>query len=231
MPFLLPSFLLAFPLPIALTEPITTVTDYAIALVAFILASRLGRISWQTRQYSIGLWAIAFACVAFAAAFGGTCHGFIQVLRKPWLIALWQGMIYLLSLASFSLLIGSVLGSVPAKQQRWLLFAVIAKTLLAGLILIQRPLFELAVLDYGTSLILLLMLQLRSLWIQPTPSAPGFIAGVLVSGMALGVLLSSWSLPPLLVANDLYHLVQLLGLVLLYQGAKQLRDQVDPAIR
>lgn len=228
---MLPFVLLAFPLPIVLTEPITTLTDYAIALVAFILASRLGRMSWRTRQYSIGLWAIAFACVAFAAAFGGTCHGFIQVLSATWLIALWQGMIYLLSLASFTLLIGSVLGSVPSKQQRWLLFAVIIKTLLAGLVLIQRPLFEFAVLDYGTSLILLLMLQLRSLLIQPTPSAPGFIAGILVSGMALGILLSGLSLPPLLVANDLYHLVQIIGLGLLYQGAKQLRDQGHRALR
>lgn len=65
----------------ALTEPITTLTDYAIALVAFILAGSLGRISWQKQQYSIGLWAIAFACVALAAALGGTCHGFTQVLQ------------------------------------------------------------------------------------------------------------------------------------------------------
>ncbi len=208
-----------------LTEPITTLTDYAIAVVALILAFSLGRIGWQKKQYSIGLWAIAFASVALAALLGGTCHGFLSVLPKSWLVAFWQGMVCLLSLASFALLIGSIIGTAPAKQQRWLLLAVGVKTSLIWLILLQTPLFEFAALDYSTSLTFVLILQLQALLTGTTPAVPWLIAGTLVSGLALCVLVSRLNLPPLFAANDLYHLVQLVGLGLLYQGAKHLRDR------
>lgn len=215
---------MALPLFMVLTEPITTLTDYAIAMVAFVLAGSLGRISWHKQQISVGLWAIAFICVAVAAALGGTCHGFLRVLDSVWLIRFWTGMIYLLSLASLAMLLGSILGGVPVQQQRWLLLATVAKSLLIWVILSRMPLFEIAVIDYGTSLMMVLLLQLRSLLVGPSDSASWLVAGIVVSGLAIGILASRLIVSPLLNANDLYHLVQLVGLGLLYQGAKRLRD-------
>lgn len=214
-----------------ITEPTTTLTDYLIAVVASILAVFLLRLGWANRQISVGLWAVAFGCVAAAAALGGTCHGFVGWLGESLSDWLWQTMIYALSLASFTMLAGTIVGSVSPKRQRWLLLGTAVKSILVWIGLVQKPEFEIAAVDYLVSMAVVLVLQLYQLSASPllpsssTQAAPWLIAGVLVSGLAIGFLGSGFTLSAFFNHNDLYHLVQLVGLGLLYQGAKQLKDQ------
>jgi len=59
-------------------EPVTMLTDYALALVSAWLGLRLMRIE--------KFWAVAFLALALAAFLGGTWHGFWQndLLWKAW---------------------------------------------------------------------------------------------------------------------------------------------------
>jgi hypothetical protein len=214
-----------FVLSIPLTEPTTTLTDYMIAVVAFILAGFLLRVGWVNRQVAVRWWAVAFASVAVAAALGGTCHGFVLQLGGTLTGHLWRLMIAALSGASFAMLVGTILSSAPAKVQHRLLGAAVGKSLLVWLALSQQPRFEIAAIDYLVSMGVILGLQLQALLNGPTRAAPWLIAGILVSGLALGILASGFTLSTALNHNDLYHLVQLIGLGLLYQGAKQLKDR------
>jgi hypothetical protein len=207
-----------------LSEPTTTLTDYIIAVVAFIFAGLLLRVGYR-RQQSICWWAAAFVGVAVAAALGGTCHGFVYWLSRAWNARLWQIMMYALSFASVSMLVGTLFGCIPAKKRRWWLVGAIGKWVAVSVVLFQMPEFSWAAADYASAMAIVLVLQIKALVETSTQAAPWMIAGILVSGLAIGILSSGFTLSPSFNHNDLYHLVQLGGLGLLYQGAKHLHDR------
>lgn len=213
-----------------LTEPTTALTDYLIAVVALILAGFLLRVGRLNQQVSVCWWAMAFGCVAVAAALGGTCHGFVLWLGKALSDRLWLMMIYALSFASFAMLMGTIVGSVSPPIRRWLWLGAIGKSMVVWIGLSYVLRFDIAAIDYLISMGIVLVLQLQQwpnppLSSSPSLAAPWLIAGILVSGMAIGILSSRFTLSAFFNHNDLYHLVQLVGLGLLYQGARQLKDQ------
>jgi hypothetical protein len=200
-----------------MSEPITTLTDYALAGIAFIFAGFLLRGGWLKQQISISCWGIAFGFVALAAALGGTCHGFFVQLGALG-HDLWRVMVYSISWASLTLLSGSIFGSLAPPGRDWLLLAALIKSLCLWS---SAPSFGAVAFDYMASLGAVLMLQV---W-RPAAASPWLIAGILTSGLALTLLYSQLTVGRL-TAADLYHLVQLAGLGLLYQGAKRLRDRL-----
>lgn len=212
-----------------ITEPTTMLTDYAIAGAAFILAGFLFRAGWRNQQTSVSLWAAAFLFVAVAAALGGTCHGFVVELGSALNGVLWRIMIYAISLASFSMLVGTIVSSVSQRMRGWFFIGAVTKLVLTWINLMRLPRFGIAAIDYLTAMIIVLALQLCVLAGSPQLSAnraaSWLIAGILVSGLAIGVLASGFTLSKSFNHNDLYHLIQLAGLGLLYQGAKQLKDR------
>lgn len=81
-----------------ITEPGTTLTDYALAAVAIVLGLRL----WlsETESISVTLCAIAFFVIAASAITGGTFHGFANWLSKSTRNAIWNVTVYLIGLAA-----------------------------------------------------------------------------------------------------------------------------------
>lgn len=210
-----------------LSEPTTTLTDYLLAVAAFIFAGLLWRRGYS--QKAVCWWAVAFAWVGVAATLGGTCHGFVLWLGNVWNARLWQMMVYALSFASLSMLVGTLYSCLSAKRRRvWLLVA-FGKGVAIWTILLQMPQFNLAAADYASAMAIVLILQTRVLGTTSSQTAlraaVWMIAGILVSGLAIGILGSGFTLSAFFNHNDLYHLVQLGGLGLLYQGAKQLSDR------
>jgi hypothetical protein len=208
-----------------ITEPTTTLTDYAIAIVAFILTGFLLRVGWRRQQISVCLWAIAFGCVAIAAALGGTCHGFTLILGEPTSTNLWQIMIYTLSLASFAMLAGTFFSSVSKRWRPWALLAAMTKSAVVWISLIRLPEFEVVAIDYVAAMVIVLLLQFHALTDASTGAARWLVAGILISGVAVAILGSGLTVAQFFNHTDCYHLVQLFGLGLLYQGAKQLKDR------
>ena len=202
-----------------MAEPITTITDYALAGVAFMFAGLLLCSGWQKRQISVSCWGLAFGFVGLAAALGGTCHGFFTQLGAVG-HDLWRTMIYSLSWASLMLLSGSIMSSSTRPWRNWLLLAALAKSIGLWVRLWQQLDFTAVALDYMVSLGAVLLLQL---WWR-SAAALWLMAGILTSGLAL-LLLQRQVTAAALKAADLYHLVQLVGLGLLYRGAKRLRDR------
>jgi hypothetical protein len=215
-----------------MTELTTTLTDYAISLTAFIFAGVLLHRSWVQQQISISLWAFAFGFVALAAGLGGTCHGFVAILGPTLTQRFWIGMIYALTLASLALVWGTVTSTLASPCQPWGLVAALTKASLLWLMLQIQPLtfpsFTLAAWDYGLALGIALLLYGGVALTQNQPlgtqAARWMVAGILTSGLAIGLLASQLSFKALPPAT-LYHLVQLIGLGLLFQGAKRLRDR------
>lgn len=191
-----------------MAEPITTLTDYAIALECLLLAGLLFVQGGVQR-----LWAAAFGSVSGAALLGGVYHGFgyqMSLIQRIWL---WQGMGMAVAIASFFTLVAA---AVPLRREvRWALLGLAtAKLGLAIAVGFTLWGFALRVVDYLSALIIVLLVQ----WLhrRAAPAAPVWmLAAIALSGLGAGGLLISWpGVSPLVV----YHLVQMVALFCIYRS-------------
>src|SRR5215813_7144216 len=77
------------------TEPVTMLTDYALAAVSLGFAVSLARVIGPRNRVSAWFWCAAFVGSGIAAASGGTYHGFGTYLTPGTLRALWNLTIFL----------------------------------------------------------------------------------------------------------------------------------------
>ena len=216
-----------------ISEPITTLTDYAIALESLVLGSILLDRGIARGQLAPQLWGVAFGSVAVAAGLGGTCHGFVLELDNRIVRVLWQGMVYALSFASFFMLLAAIKSSLSARYQRWGFWGVGAKSaVFLGWTISSYSadqVFSFGVADYLSSMLMVLALAivpaLSDQFAADTKKAMGWImAGILTSALAIGLQRSDLAIADTLNHNDFYHLVQMFALYLFFRGGNLLKD-------
>ena len=208
-----------------IAEPATLATDYLLAVFTAWLARRLALASrvaeWNGYIERAGAqqwWSVAFLATAVAGAAGGTVHGFQQVMAKPLANLLWLATLESLVVAAFAVVSAAI---VLLGFRRTATFAATFAAAVAfgsyGLWVVKHPVFLAAIAAYGAAFAVLLAVRLRA---RPIDRAGRFlIAGIVVSVVAAAVQQSGWSLHPNFNHNDLYHVVQAVGVWLLYRGA------------
>ena len=210
---------------ITITEPATLATDYLLALFTawlgrrLLLASRIAE--WNGLIGVAGAqhwWSVAFVATAVAGAAGGTVHGFQQMMARPVTNLLWIATLESLIVAAFAVVSAAII------MMDWRRTATFATTFAAavafgsyGLWVVKHPVFVAAIAAYGAALAVLLAVRLR---VRPLDRGGRFlIAGIVVSVIAAAIQQSGWSLHPKFNHNDLYHVVQAVGVWLLYRSA------------
>jgi hypothetical protein len=196
------------PIDLPLLEPITTLTDYILAIESLIFATLL----WRSTK----LWSLAFIGVAIATFSGGTYHGFALPLPTEW--ALWRTLTYALSLSS-SCMLAATLYKLPRKVRAWGLGAIALKSILYLIWATYHPNFLYILIDYLSAMIILLIIHIKRATHHPNHST-WIIAGVLTSLLAALVQGLGLSLTRHLNHNDLYHFVQMVALYFFYKGAR-----------
>jgi hypothetical protein len=201
--------------PIA--EPTTMLTDYALAVLGFWLGGRLLR---QGRRE----WAFAFWAMAMGAALGGTSHGFALVLSPTWKQFLWKATVYSIGLVSYFVLAAMARSVVSGGALRTVQALALLKLAVYWWWMASHDEFRYVIYDYGPSLLAALLV---GLWVWRFRGMRGGVwiaAGVAVSFAGAGVQLSGFALHRHFNHNDLYHVIQMAGLWLLYCGARSLPD-------
>ena len=215
------------PITEPITEPITMLTDYAIAIQTSGFSVLLLKLGQFRQQSAVQFWAAAFGSVAVAAVLGGTCHGFTQIFAPSTLALLWKIMLLALSLAGCFMLFATLKSSLSRHWQRWGSVLVGIKLSVYLSWTVAHPSLENAfvygVVDYLAAMLWVLLLELRavfhstrSLWI---------IAGILMSGVAIAFQTSGVVLFEYFNYNDIYHLIQMIALYWFYRGARLLKDR------
>lgn len=193
------------------SEPMTLATDYLLGAVTAWLCILLARN--REAQRSRTFWALAFAAVALAAFLGGTWHGFLQG------DLLWKATLLAAGGASFAMLAGSAFAVLSGMPRAVLLVLASVKFLVYAAVMLTRNEFILVVIDSGIAFALVAALHLWRLnaWI---------VAGVAVS--VLGAFVQASGLAPHrhFNHNDLYHVIQVAAMFLLYRGARRFTDSV-----
>ena len=190
-----------------MNEPMTVVTDYALGAVAAWLSLLL----FRNVQTSRRLWAVAFAALAAAAFFGGTWHGFLQSNL------LWKATTLSAGVASFGMVAGSSLAVFSGQLRAFVLTAALAKLAVYSAWMLSHDAFLYVVIDTGIAFLVVAALHLWK-W------NGAILAGVAVSIVGALVQASGFTLHAHFNHNDLYHVIQIAALVLLYRGAKRLQS-------
>jgi len=185
-------------------EPTTVITDYLLGAVAAWVSVLLLKSTHASQR----LWALAFAALAAGAFLGGTWHGFVRSEL------LWKASVLSVGVASFGMVAGSARATMESKALPVL--AAIKLAAYLGWMLLHDE-FIYVVLDTGIALLVVAALHLWK-WNGP------ILAGVGLSVIAGLVQASGFTLHQHFNHNDLYHLIQVAGVVLLYHGAKRLQS-------
>ena len=105
----------------SITEPVTLVTDYLLAIAGITFAILTYRLNSYHR--AMALWILAFTCSAIAAIAGGTVHGFREYLGPSLSKQLWEtAMVFIGATAAFIISAG-IVSSLRRKEMlyvRWL---------------------------------------------------------------------------------------------------------------
>lgn len=207
------------------TEPMTMLTDYALAAMTSYLALLLLRVYRLNKQTSVGLWAAAFIATAAAAIIGGTSHGFALVVSDATKTALWKATVYSAGLVDLFMLSGVIVASVPGHLRSSLLFATGLKFLVYAVWMATHNDFRFVIFDYATTMFSVIILQTFSVYTWGKESTKWIIGGVLVSVGGAGIQQSGFALDENFNHNDLYHIIQMGAAYLFYKGARIFKDR------
>jgi hypothetical protein len=207
-----------------ITEPTTLLTDYALALLTIFFATQL--LKKKPAQRSVQFWSAAFFATAFAAIVGGTSHGFELYLSDFWQTAIWKATVYSIGVASFCMLAGAILAATKPPLQKWLVAVAVLQFLIYAIWMINHDDFKYVIYDYAPAMLAVLFLQIYTHLKFRDPAVRWIIAGVLLSFFAAGVQQSGFTIHSHFNHNDLYHVIQMGAIYLLFRGAKLLTDNL-----
>jgi hypothetical protein len=111
----------------SLTEPVTTLTDYALAVASLGFAISLSRSIGPRNRVSAWYWCAAFIASAIAAVAGGTYHGFATHLEGETRRALWNVTIFSMGACGAFITAGVRSASIRRNDgtAKWLVYGVV----------------------------------------------------------------------------------------------------------
>jgi hypothetical protein len=178
----------------------------------------------HAHQYR-ALWTLFFGSLAIASLTGGTVHGFFLDTSTVGYRILWPTTLIAIGVTTASawVLTGLSISKSADKVGRWAFFAVIIFLIYSTVVFFYSQRFTVAILNYVPAIVALLVVSVR-VYVR-TRSTPFLLitGGILVTIFAafiqqagLGIHANYFN------HNSTYHLVQALGLIILFKGAKGL---------
>lgn len=207
-----------------ITEPMTVFTNVVLGLIAMWLAARLGYASAAEGRVSGFALAGAFMATSISAFLGAVAHAAdprtdAEVRQRFWRFALYTtGVIGAATVASVAFF--AVRG--PARTA--VLIVAALKLLAFWVSVTRRPEFRVAAADYGGALAVLLVAAVYTGWRFASPATPWLVGGVLVSLVAGVIQARRIGVHRYFNHNDVYHVIQVIALFLLYRGGALLGD-------
>ena len=208
----------------------TMLTDYLLGVWTLYLAFKLIREGIGISQRSILLWGLSFFATGIAAIIGGTSHGFAIYFGTVTREVIWTATLYSIGFTSLFLLSAVIIATIKNPLRNWLIAFTVVKFILFAVWIFSHPEFKYVIYDYVPAMIAVLILQVYVKYSRGDRSATWIISGILVSFGAAAVQQSGYMLHEHFNHNDLYHVIQMGAVFLLYKGGRLLRDASEPSL-
>lgn len=202
----------------------TLLTDYALGALALFLGFRLLRGEGREPPLSRRLLGAGFVSAAAAALVGGTVHGFASRLDISTRATLWSLIYAAVGLASALVLVGVCLAVLPRAARAFVL-AVVGLRLFSYVAFPPARDARYVAYDFAVTLIVLLGCAF-DLWLRRGEASGAFILTAILASVLGGFVQTSRLAPDRAFNhNDLFHVIQMGALYLLYRGGRSLRDR------
>jgi hypothetical protein len=204
-------------------EPDAAATDYLIAVEAAIFVVLIVR-SETAASLLRGPFLIFFSATAVAALAGGTVHGFFSSGTSRARLALWRLTLVAVGVVAFAAwTIGAILLLPPAAARVVQMTAAIVAAAYIVIVAVVDDRFGIAMAHYLPPAIFLLIAFSASAVGDRRRSALEGVAGLVLTLAAAVVQLRRIALHPVWFNhNATYHVIQGVGLLLIYRAARAL---------
>ena len=208
-----------------LAEPTTVLTNVVLSIVAFVLAGRLGIQAAAEGANAAACLAGGIMATGIAAALGAAAHGLDPVTEPALRARCWKAALYASGLISVGTIASVAFFAARGAVRSALVAFAIIKLALFVLVVMRKPEFRVAAIDYGASLAVLLAGACYGLIRWQEPGATLLIAGVAVSLVA--GLVQAFRVSPhrWFNHNDLFHVIQIVAMYLFFRGGSLLVDR------
>lgn len=190
-----------------MAEPTTAITDFLLAAVAIVLAWRCVRDSVSRK-----MWGMAFFFTGIAALAGGIYHSTPSAL-------VWKVTTFSVGVATFFLIDAAARATISRRSAQ--ILEVVAGIQLAAYLvwMATHDEFTYVIADYGSGMLCVAILYAIAL--PRIPVAAKFVlASIAVAAIGAYVQAAGITLHRNFNHNDLYHVIQMVSLLLLYRGAR-----------
>ncbi len=207
-----------------LVEPASSLTDFALGILALFAAARLG-----PRDAADSHWRWFFVWIGVAGVWGGFHHGFI-VGHETVAEASWSAISLMVAIAISYLLAASVNSVLGIGRGRPLLIVrAISLAVFFSLVVSGNATVTTLILTEGLSMAIVVGLWIRA-WQKEQPGVGLVLAAIMVSMLAAALKASSvqfalggWEFDP----NSLYHVAQMPGIFLLLIAIQRRADAME----
>jgi hypothetical protein len=210
---------------IVISEPTTTLTDYALGATGAYLGARLLRTARERRVLSSALWAGSFLVGSLAAFVGGSSHGFAAYIGPRLHATLWLVTYNSIAVASLLILAGALAAFAPRRWRNGLAGLLLLRLLVTTALLTVHRDMRYLIYDYSLSILVILGLSLHAWSTRRDPGAPWALAAVATS--LVGAVIQGSRLAPHAAFNhnDLFHVIEIVSLYLFYRAGRLLSDR------
>jgi len=205
-------------------EPMTIFTDGLIAVCSGYWAISLITSSSQTGISLQHYWGYGYGLIALGGLLGAISHGFGPNFPDYISKIIWKLTVASLGWTSFFLTIGSFYFIFPLNVIVWLKWVPIALLILYHIVIFINDEFKVAIYFYAPGMIFACIVFGLAYLTFALGSAGIVCLGLLMSFIAAGVQMKGVTIHEYFNHNDLYHVIQLIALYVIYLGITNLQD-------
>jgi hypothetical protein len=197
-------------------EPMTVLTDLVLAAAAIWGGSRI----YTASPSPVHLYfALSFFLIALGTLAGATIHAIRHTSRVSWVPLLWRITGVAVGLSVMAMLAGTFYHLLPADYADILRWTVLGLSMVYAAFIWRDYRFRNVILFYCVSMAFVLGAMGLSYVSTGSPGAKLISIAILVSFGAAAVQRSGFKLARHFNHNDIYHVIQLIGLYFFYKGA------------
>ncbi len=205
-------------------EPMTAFTDLLIFGLGLYYARELYGI-YSTKLYDVQFYfMLVFLFMGLAGLFGALSHGIGPYFTEGIHSFFWKMALYSIGLTTYTMLLGGLYHVVSYQTMEWLKWLPLLALIFYFVFITKHDNFGTVVLFYVPAMILLIILMLYSFLRFQGDGTGWIIVSILVSFAGAAVQQSGFSLHKHFNHNDLYHVIQMGSMYLLYRGVWMLKD-------
>ena len=199
-------------------EPMTALTDLLITFFTSLWALSLMQIVQESHSLTHAHWSNAFWMTAVGGFFGAVSHGIGPNLPLIIRTAIWRLTLIAIGWTAFFMLMGTSVYILSPESVRWIKWLPIIFILAYHICLFIKDDFSVVIAFYAPVLVIVLLSYVYGYLVLMRTPAIYVIIGVVVSFIAAFVQHKKLVLHKHFNHNDLFHVIQLVGLYLLYVG-------------